>query len=455
MSARIWVIEDDASLRWVMRQALEQAGHQVREFADAEALVEEDIRFQADLLIMDVRLPGRDGLDVLQDWVANDGAPPVLMITAYSDLDTAVAAYERGAFEYLPKPFDLEDFLALVEKGLAGRPTGADRSDPSPRSGLIGRSPALQEVFRTIGRLARSEVSTLITGESGTGKELVARALHQHSPRRQGPFVAVNTAAVPRDLLESELFGHERGAFTGAVERRRGRFELAAGGSLFLDEIGDMPLELQTRLLRVLAEQEFYRVGGLQPRRADVRILAATHQDLDRLVAEGRFRDDLLHRLDVIRLRIPPLRERPEDIPELAEAFLERAAAETGLAPRRLSPRALQELQGRRWPGNVRELENFCRRITVMAPSEEVDRGDLPLNSSHVETEDWAEAAVQWAEQHACSPDAGIGREAIDRLEHRLIRWALERSNGHRQKAARLLGWGRNTLTRKIRKLGL
>ena len=455
MSGRIWLIEDDASLRWVMRRALEEAGHQVREFPDAEGLVEGGDWTTADLLVMDVRLPGGDGLRMLEELAARPGAPPVLLITAYSDLDTAVAAYERGAFEYLPKPFDLDEFLALVEKGLAGRPRAPSRPDPGHGSGLIGRSPAMQEVFRTVGRLARSEVSTLITGESGTGKELVARALHQHSPRGQGPFVPVNTAAVPRDLLESELFGHERGAFTGAVERRRGRFELAAGGSLFLDEIGDMPLELQTRLLRVLAEQEFYRVGGLQAQRADVRILAATHQDLDRLVAAGRFREDLLHRLDVIRLRVPPLRERPGDIPELAEAFLARAAVETGLPVRHLSAAALEDLQARSWPGNVRELENFCRRITVMAPGEAVDRRDLPASGGDAEPEDWTEAAVRWAERQASSPESAIGRQAVDRLERRLIRWALDRSNGHRQQAARLLGWGRNTLTRKIRNHGL
>ena len=455
MSGTVWIVEDDRSLRWVMRRALQDVGYAVREFPDAEHLEADWSDDRPDLLVLDVRLPGRDGLDMLAELSARTDSPPVLLITAHSDLDTAVAAYERGAFEYLPKPFDLDEFLALVEKGLVRQaPARTDAPEP-PRSGLLGRSSAMQRLFRSIGRLARSEVATLITGESGTGKELVARALHRHSPRGQGPFVAVNTAAIPRELLESELFGHERGAFTGAVERRRGRFEQAEGGTLFLDEIGDMPLELQTRLLRVLAEQEYFRVGGLQPRRADVRILAATHQDLEALVAEGRFREDLFHRLDVIRLHVPPLRERAEDIPELAEEFLSRAAAETGLTPRKLAPEALETLKARSWPGNVRELENFCRRITVMAPSEWVQRDDLPGHAPESVDEAWTEAAVRWAEAEAARRDSGLGREAVEQLEKRLIRWALERSGGHRQQAAQLLGWGRNTLTRKIHAYGL
>ncbi len=459
MSDRVWIVEDDASLRWVMEEALGDAGRAVRSFPDAESFRAALADEQPGLVVMDVRLPGQDGLGELE-WLAQHWpALPVLLITAQTDLDMAVTAYERGAFEYLPKPFDLDEFTALVDRGLqakqgetAASPARADAAG----SRLVGESPAMQDVFRTIGRLSRSEMSVLITGQSGTGKELVARALHENSPRASGPFVAVNTAAIPAELLESELFGHERGAFTGAVGRRAGRFEQARGGTLFLDEIGDMPAALQTRLLRVLSEGEYYRVGGHEPIRTDVRVLAATHQDLGRRVAEGDFREDLYHRLDVIRIHIPPLAERPEDISRLAEHLLARAAEETGLPARRFTKKALTALKQRPWRGNVRELMNLCRRVTVMSPTATVDADGLPAPELGADDpsgeQDWTAALKDWAEQAHAEGRVGLADQATTQLEATLLDWALEKTSGHKQQAARLLGWGRNTLTRKLRR---
>ncbi|MCP1728153.1 two-component system nitrogen regulation response regulator GlnG [Natronospira proteinivora] len=457
MSDSVWIVEDDRSLRWVMEEALGEEGHAVRSFADAESFRDALDRETPGLVVMDVRLPGADGLSEL-DWLA--GAKPglpVLLITAQTDLDMAVTAYERGAFEYLPKPFDLDEFTALVARGLRAGRGKAPELDRKARAGdaLVGESPAMQQVFRTIGRLYQSEMSVLITGQSGTGKELVARALHENSPRARGPFVAVNSAAIPAELLESELFGHEKGAFTGAVARRTGRFEQAQGGTLFLDEIGDMPAALQTRLLRVLSEREYYRVGGREPIQANVRVLAATHQDLGQRVAAGDFREDLFHRLNVIRIHIPPLAERPEDIPRLAEHLLDRAAEETGLPPRRFTPKAIQVLRRRPWPGNVRELMNLCRRVTVMSPTASVDAEGLPapeaIEGTRARGEDWTRGLREWAEQQAQAKASGIAETAREQLEQTLMDWALEKTGGHKQRAAHLLGWGRNTLTRKLR----
>jgi two-component system nitrogen regulation response regulator GlnG len=455
-AAEVWIVEDDRSLRWVMEQALADAGVANRSFPDAESFRAALEHHPAPgLVVMDVRLPGSDGLTELAWLQGRIPDLPVLLITAQTDLDMAISAYERGAFEYLPKPFDLDEFMDLVRRGLdrtKAEPSPERPAEPASGPQLVGESPAMQAVFRTVGRLSRSELSVLITGESGTGKELVARALHDNSPRAGGPFVPVNSAAIPEELLESELFGHERGAFTGAVSRRAGRFEQAHGGTLFLDEIGDMPVALQTRLLRVLSERSYYRVGGHEPVEADVRVLAATHQDLARRVREGRFREDLYHRLNVVRIRIPPLRERAGDLPRLAEHLLGRAAEETGLARRHFTKAAITALQKRAWPGNVRELMNVCRRVTVMAPSERVDVAELPEPEFEAAEEgNWQSDLRRWAEERASAGENGIATDASQALESTLIEWALKRTGGRRQEAARLLGWGRNTLTRKLR----
>ena len=367
---QVWVIDDDRSIRWVLERTFKQAGMEVSSFESAQGVLEELERAQPDAIVSDIRMPGVDGLRLLSQIRAGYPDLPVIIMTAHSDLDSAVSAYEGGAFEYLPKPFDVDDAVALVRRAVEYRRErgGAQAEAPSPQTTeIIGEAPAMQEVFRAIGRLARSNITVLINGESGTGKELVARALHRHSPRAQNTFIALNMASIPRDLLESELFGHERGAFTGAQNMRRGRFEQADGGTLFLDEIGDMPAELQTRLLRVLSDGEFYRVGGHTPIKVDVRIIAATHQNLEDRVKDGRFREDLFHRLNVIRIHIPPLRERREDIAQLTRFFLGEAAAELNVEVKVLRPEVLDFLVRQDWPGNVRQLENACRWLTVMA----------------------------------------------------------------------------------------
>jgi two-component system nitrogen regulation response regulator GlnG len=381
-------------------------------------------------------------------------------MTAHSDLGNAVSAYEGGAFEYLPKPFDIDQAVALVRRAAsASQQPGGDPGGAPRIPELLGQAPAMQQVFRAIGRLARSSVTVLITGESGTGKELVARALHEHSPRATRPFIALNTAAIPADLLESELFGHERGAFTGADAQRRGRFEQADGGTLFLDEISDMSLPLQTRLLRVLAEGEFYRVGGQTPIRVDVRVIAASHQNLQERVTRGLFREDLYHRLNVIRIELPPLRARAEDIPDLLGYYLVVSAQELGVDAKSLAPEALARLATYDWPGNVRELVNLCRRLSVLAPGSEVHLADLPPELAAMPEvaaqADWATALGRWAERHALTGKPPLLDTAQPQFERVLIRAALKRTQGHRQEAARLLGWGRNTLTRKLRDLGM
>jgi two-component system nitrogen regulation response regulator GlnG len=453
----VWLVDDDASIRWVLERALKGSGMKPRAFDSARAALEALIHSEPDVLITDIRMPGDSGLMLLDKVRQSHPRLPVIVMTAHSDLDAAVAAYQGGAFEYLPKPFDIDDAMALVQRAAQQTSQPATPAvETAAISGLLGHAPAMQEVFRSIGRLSRSSMAVLITGESGTGKELVARALHRHSPRAAKAFIALNTAAFTPELLESELFGHEKGAFTGADALRRGRFEQADGGTLFLDEIGDMSSALQTRLLRVLAEGEFYRVGGHSPIRVDVRVIAATHQDLAARVLSHQFREDLLHRLNVIHIALPPLRARAQDIPELLRHYLIQAAREIGTEPKVLSAAAEQRLLLCDWPGNVRQLVNVCRRLTVASPGHEIRVEDLPAELQQTSPVDaiggWSQLLARWAKGHT----AGALLElALPEFERTLIQVALERSGGRRQDAAKLLGWGRNTLTRKIRELGL
>ncbi len=458
---RVWLVDDDASIRWVLERALRNGGMTPRAFESAEPALEALRREAPDVLITDIRMPGQSGLSLLRRIRDTRPALPVIVMTAHSDLGSAVSAYEGGAFEYLPKPFDIDQAVALVRRAASGAGEGAADTAGIPRiPELLGTAPAMQQVFRGIGRLSRSSVTVLITGESGTGKELVARALHDHSPRAGRLFVALNTSAIPADLLESELFGHEKGAFTGADAQRRGRFEQADGGTLFLDEIGDMSTPLQTRLLRVLAEGEFYRVGGQTPIRVDVRVVAATHQSLQERVARGLFREDLYHRLNVIRLELPPLRARSEDIPELVVHYLRVAARDLGVERKTLAREAQEKLLAYGWPGNVRELVNLCRRLSVLAPGREIRVEDLPgeILSGGAATggdADWQKALSGWADRQVLSGERPLLEEALPAMERILIRAALKRTQGHRQQAAKLLGWGRNTLTRKLKELGM
>ena len=458
---RVWLVDDDASIRWVLERALRNDGMAPRAFEAAEGALDALRRDTPDVLITDIRMPGASGLELLRRIRDARPALPVIVMTAHSDLGSAVSAYEGGAFEYLPKPFDIDEAVALVRRAASGALGAGNDSGAAPRMPeLLGKAPAMQQVFRAIGRLKRSSVTVLITGESGTGKELVARALHEHSPRTGRPFIALNTAAIPADLLESELFGHERGAFTGADAQRRGRFEQADGGTLFLDEIGDMSLPLQTRLLRVLAEGEFYRVGGQTPIRVDVRVIAASNQNLQERVRRGLFREDLYHRLNVIRIELPPLSARAEDIPALLTHYMLVAAHELGVEAKVLAPDAQARLAAYEWPGNVRELVNLCRRLSVLAPGSEVHLADLPPEiagsaAAAPKEADWAVALGDWAERHALKGTPPLLDAAQPQFERVLIRAALRRTQGHRQEAAKLLGWGRNTLTRKLRELGM
>jgi len=463
--AKVWVVDDDSSIRWVLERALSQAGIGNESFGDADQLLQRISSEQPDVIISDIRMPGTDGLALLSR--INDEYPemPVIITTAHSDLDSAVESYQRGAFEYLPKPFDLDEVVAITERALAQAREKKGVAPPLeelPETEIIGEAPAMQEVFRAIGRLAHSNITVLINGESGTGKELVARALHRHSPRAGAPFIALNMAAIPKDLMESELFGHEKGAFTGANSMRQGRFEQANGGTLFLDEIGDMPADTQTRLLRVLADGEFYRVGGHTSVNVDVRIIAATHQDLEALVRQGLFREDLFHRLNVIRIHIPRLSERRVDIPRLMQYFFQQAAEELGGETKILLPETEAFLTGLDWPGNVRQLENTCRWITVMASGREVHLSDLPpelgKDSSPVaesEASDWRDLLHRWARNELVQGKHHILQEATPAFEKVMIEVALQHSQGRKRDAAELLGWGRNTLTRKIKDLEL
>ena len=455
----VWVVDDDASIRWVLEKALSNAGFAVTLFNNADDVLTRVRREQPGVIVTDIRMPGTSGLEMLE--VLGREAPdlPVIVMTAHSDLDSAVSAYQGGAFEYLPKPFDLEEAVALVTRALQKKALEDTESRVAKRdSEIIGEAPAMQTVFRVIGRLSGSQMNVLISGESGTGKELVARAIYRNSLRSAKPFVAINTAAIPAELLESELFGHEKGAFTGAQEQRRGRFEQASGGTLFLDEIGDMPLELQTRLLRVLSDGTFFRVGGHQELTADVRVVAATNQDLGRRVAEGRFREDLFHRLNVIGITLPPLRERREDIPALAEVFFHKAAAELEVEPKRLDSSAVQVLCEATWPGNVRELENLCRRLTVLAPGATITSVDLPSDvSTHSaateSSQNWQRLLEEAAAERFARGQKDVLSELGPDFERVLLRTALGFTGGRKQEAARWIGWGRNTLTRKLKEL--
>lgn len=461
----IWVIDDDHAIRWVLERALNKSGMQVITFTTAAEVLKAIAHDTPDAMITDIRMPGMDGLTLLAQLRTSHPNLPIIIMTAYSDLESTVNAYQGGAFEYLPKPFDIDEAVQLVsracqsgKRSIPHKP-GQDVGIVSPD--IIGEAPAMQELFRAIGRLSRSNITVLINGESGTGKELVARALHRHSPRAKGSFIAINTAAIPKDLLESELFGHEKGAFTGAQNTRCGRFEQADGGTLFLDEIGDMPAELQTRLLRVLADGEFYRVGGHTPLKVDVRIIAATHQDLLYRVRKGLFREDLFHRLNVVRIQVPALRERREDIPLLLSHFMGIVAHELKTQRKQIMPATQDYLMGFDWPGNVRQLENVCRWLTVMSSGCEIYPHDLPCelredtDTQRTRHENWEDALSYWADRELAKGHTDLLARATPLFERIMIHAAMKKSAGHRQDAARMLGWGRNTLTRKINELGL
>jgi two-component system, NtrC family, nitrogen regulation response regulator GlnG len=458
----VWIVDDDKSIRWVLEKTLAREQVPFKSFASAsEALSQLDLGVEPpQVLVSDIRMPGESGLDLLKKFKLRFPALPVIIMTAYSDLDSAVAAFQGGAFEYLPKPFDVDQALELIRRAID---ESLHQVGASGEIGLVpeilGQAPAMQEVFRAIGRLSQSNATVMITGESGSGKELVARAVHRHSPRSDKPFIAINTAAIPKDLLESELFGHERGAFTGAAAQRRGRFEQAEGGTLFLDEIGDMPSELQTRLLRVLSDGNYYRVGGHSPLKANVRIIAATHQNLEARVKEGLFREDLFHRLNVIRVRLPSLRERREDIPILARHFLQKSAQELGVEGKRFSDAALKYLASLDFPGNVRQLENICHWLTVMAPGQQVDVADLPaeLRDSVAlpEAANWESGLAMEVDRLLSAGDGPVHEKLVNNFERVLITRALAHTGGRRIEAALALGIGRNTITRKIQELGL
>lgn len=494
---KIWVIDDDRAMRWVLEKTFKEEGFDVTSFEDAQSALDIIATQQPDVILTDIRMPGIDGLNFLAKVKGSYPDLPVIIMTAHSDLESAVSSYQTGAFEYLPKPFDIDEALALVNRAILHLAKLQQQDSPKPQTAItsteiIGESPAMQEVFRAIGRLSQSHITVLINGESGTGKELVAHALHRHSPRSNKPFIALNMAAIPKDLIETELFGHEKGAFTGANTQRQGRFEQANGGTLFLDEIGDMPFETQTRLLRVLADGEFYRVGGHIPVKVNVRIVAATHQDLEKLVQEGKFREDLYHRLNVIRIHIPKLAHRSEDIPMLAQHFLARAAKELAVSPKILKPATINYLKQLPWPGNVRQLENTCRWLTVMITGQEIYPDDLPSElkqipleekniattpaiptaaptatasatnattteprSHAVQPQDWDELLHQWALQKLQQGEMKILDIATPMFERRLIEAALSQTKGRKRHAAELLGWGRNTLTRKLKELGM
>jgi two-component system nitrogen regulation response regulator GlnG len=465
---KVWIVDDDKSIRWVLEKALQKSGIETQSFASASELLKHLGNNIPQVLITDIRMPGMDGLELLKNIQENHPDLPVIVMTAHSDLESAVSAFHGGAFEYLPKPFDVNVVVETVQRACVhSKQLRADCNKlPEPveeTPEIIGEAPAMQEVFRAIGRLARSHITVLINGESGTGKELVAKALHRHSPRASQPFIALNMAAIPKDLMESELFGHEKGAFTGAQARRIGRFEQANNGTLFLDEIGDMPAELQTRLLRVLADNEFYPVGAHSSVKVNVRIIAATHQNLETLVAQGRFREDLFHRLNVIRIHIPPLRERRQDIGLLMRYFLYQSAKELNTEIKTLKPETEQLLSSLKWPGNVRQLENICRWLTVMASGREIHIEDLPpeLTQPHHESQasidhaNWEVSVSNWIKQQLSSGKIDIAKYTIPTMETLLIEAALQHTHGRKHEAAILLGYGRNTLTRKLKDLNI
>lgn len=503
-NALIWVIDDDKSIRWVLQKAFSREGYDIDTFEDGNEVMSALETEKPDAIFSDIRMPGIDGLTLLERVSAKYPDIPVIIMTAHSDLDSAVGAYQTGAFDYLPKPFDLEQATSLAERAIQHKrkKTSEINEATATQSGkafseIIGEAPAMQEVFRVIGRLSASNINVLVNGESGTGKELVAKALHRHSPRAGQPFIALNMAAIPKDLIETELFGHEKGAFTGATSQRKGRFEQADNGTLFLDEIGDMPAETQTRLLRVLSQGEFYRVGGHTPVKVNVRIIAATHQNLEERVRKHEFREDLFHRLNVIRVFLPPLKDRKEDIPLLAQHFLSKAAEDMDVPCKQLSEDALESLVSWDWPGNVRELENTCRWLTVMAPSQDITSDDLPsefkephvdardtaqpvdfstppstksfsnetqtrspepqvaapISADDIPSDEWPELLRRWAVERLASGDVHLVKQAVPKVERVLIQVALKHTNGRRKDAADLLGWGRNTITRKLKEM--
>jgi len=461
-----WIVDDDHAIRWVLERTLKAENIEHASFPDAECLWQQLLIEQPEIIISDVRMPGIDGLELMQKIHQRYPLIPIIIMTAHSDLDSAVNAYQSGAFEYLPKPFDIHEATALIKRAInhskelkqQKKPNNQPISTPE----IIGEAPAMQEVFRVIGRLSRSSMSVLINGQSGTGKELVAQALHKHSPRKNETFIALNMAAIPKELIEAELFGHEKGAFTGAAANRQGRFEQADGGTLFLDEIGDMPLDVQTRLLRVLADGQFYRVGGHQAIKVDVRIIAATHQNLEKKVQSGDFREDLFHRLNVIRLQLPALRERREDIPLLANHFLHSIANELTVESKQLTKATLNYLSELPWPGNVRQLENICRWLTVMASGQEVHISDLPPELGHQDIPEqdgepviWQESLKQWTDNQLRNGETNILGQLLPEFEKIMLQSALKHTQGKKHEAAKLLGWGRNTLTRKLKELNL
>jgi len=463
----VWIVDDDSSIRWVLQKALQAADISCLSFENPEDLLLQLQSGQApEVIISDIRMPQMDGMTLLNEVHASHPMLPVIIMTAHSDLDSAVNAYQKGAFEYLPKPFDIDEAVTLTQRALAHareQSTVSKAQVEDVVTEIIGEAPAMQEVFRAIGRLSRSSISVLINGQSGTGKELVAHALHSHSPIASKPFIALNMAAIPADLVESELFGHEKGAFTGAQAARQGRFEQADGGTLFLDEIGDMPLDVQTRLLRVLADGQFYRVGGHQSVSVDVRIIAATHQNLEQRVAEGKFREDLFHRLNVIRVHLPSLNERREDIPLLTRHFLRRAAKELDVEAKSISKDAERVMSQLPWPGNVRQLENVCRWLTVMASGQEVLPSDLPpeihsdssIEKPSAESGEWPDLLASWTDKQLRDGHHNILNDAMLTFERIMLERALQHTHGHKQDAAKRLGWGRNTLTRKLKELGV
>jgi two-component system nitrogen regulation response regulator GlnG len=467
----VWIVDDDRSIRWVLEKALQKADILCKTFSEAESVLQAIKKEQPALILSDIHMPGKSGLEMLSEIKKSYPKLPIIIMTAYSDLDSAVASFQGGAFEYLPKPFDIDKAIELVRRATEENEEEEQTPSEETASEIIGKAPAMQEVFRAIGRLSQSKATVLLTGESGAGKEVVARALHKHSPRANAPFVAINMAAIPKDLMETELFGHEKGAFTGASAIRHGRFEQAEGGTLFLDEIGDMPAELQTRLLRVLSDGYYYRVGGHQSLKANVRIIAATHQNLEAMVRENRFREDLYHRLNVIRLRLPPLRERPEDIPLLVNHFLQKSAENLGVEPKIMSEEAMEFLKRFPFPGNVRQLENLCNWLVVMAPSQHIRVTDLPEEirrgeaekihkNSEVSSEEtlggsWEELLKAEVKEMLKSQSPDLMKQLSDTFESIVIGTALEYTHGRRVDAATRLGVGRNTITRKIAELKL
>ncbi len=461
--ATIWLIDDDDSIRWVLDKALSKAGFNTEIFSSADDALEHlrNSSKSPNVIVTDIRMPGTSGLDLLKKLHSEQPETPVIIMTAHTDLDSAVDSYDQGAFEYLPKPFDINDAIDLVERAVEhARTQKVSIASPDEQSTLIiGEAPAMQDIFRAIGRLSQSDLTVLVSGESGTGKELVAESLHQHSPRCSGPFIAINTGAIPGELIESELFGHEKGAFTGALAQHKGRFEQAEGGTLFLDEIGDMPPDLQIRLLRVLSEGRFFRVGGHKEIKVNVRIIAATNQDLEKRVNEGRFREDLFHRLNVVRLRIPSLHERTEDIPQLLAFFLKRTAKELNVEEKQFTDKAMNFLSSLQWPGNVRQLENTCRWLSVMAPSKQIRVDDLPQDirekpvDTTVSIDGWQDALRLHLKRQFARDQENILKDLGPEFERILIETALEHTGRRKIEAARLLGWGRNTLTRKLKEL--